>query len=63
LNEGLAKQNYREMNTSLMAMAKKDGVSLRITMDQTSVYIQMQQGSYYLYQIIPLTLHQGGVAS
>lgn len=60
-NEGIAKYNYSEMKAKVEALAKADHIAIRMTMDQSNLYVQMSQGSYYLYEIIPL--HQGGGAS
>lgn len=51
--EGLAKADYTNMITDVQKMAQQDGLkNVRITMDDRYLYIQMQQGQAYLYDVI-----------
>lgn len=53
-----AKSNYSVMGSTAQAIAARDGVHARVTMDSNSIYIQLWQGkgssSYYMYRVIPL---------
>ncbi|WP_188882245.1 hypothetical protein [Alicyclobacillus cellulosilyticus] len=60
LQEGLAKQNYREMIADVEHLAAASGVKARITMDEHNVYIQLRDGSYFFYHIVPLRAGGGG---
>lgn len=52
--EGIAKGSYTSMIDSLKNRAEKDGISnARITMDKNNIYIQLEKGSDYLYEVLP----------
>lgn len=61
--QGIAQGNYTEMVSSVEQSAKKQNIDARITMDQHHVYVQMAKGSHDLYEVIDITLHQGGASS
>lgn len=63
LHEGLAKGNYVEMINQVTKVAKSQHIQARITMDGQYIYIQLQEGSHYLYSVMPYSTPQGGVAS
>jgi hypothetical protein len=52
--EGIAKGNYTSMIDTLKRRAANDGITnARITMDKNNIYIQLEKGSDYLYEIVP----------
>ncbi|QSO53485.1 hypothetical protein JZ785_06425 [Alicyclobacillus curvatus] len=64
--EGVHKGNYQEMITSFEKAAAAQGIKAKITMDAHNIYVQLQQGSHYLYdvwQYNTLQQGQGGAAS
>jgi hypothetical protein len=63
LQEGIAKGDYTEMITSVNEKAAQLHIQARITMDSHYVYVQLAKGNYYLYDVIPYTVRQGGASS
>jgi hypothetical protein len=63
VSEGIAKGNYMEMISSVEGKAQSLGITARVTMDEHNIYIQLANGSHYLYHVTPYTLRQGGEAS
>lgn len=61
LYQGIANGSYVEMIAQVEQKAQKAGIDAKITMDKTSVYVQMTHGDHYLYDVLPL--HQGGASS
>jgi hypothetical protein len=62
--EGLAKGNYVEMILQVKQAAVKLGINVRVTMDSQNVFVQLEQGSYYLYDVQSYHLPgTGGAAS
>lgn len=62
--EGLAKGNYVEMILQVQQTAAKLGVQARVTMDSHNVYVQLEKGAYYLYDVQAYHLPgTGGVTS
>ncbi len=63
LFEGITKGNYMEMIANIVERAKSDHISARITMDKHYIFIQLSKGNYYLYDVVPYSLYQGGGSS
>jgi hypothetical protein len=64
LQEGVAHGSFTEMITKAEQMAQQLHMDARITMDEHNIYIQLEQGSHYLYQVMSYTLlRQGGGTS
>ncbi|MFC4768986.1 hypothetical protein [Effusibacillus consociatus] len=51
--EGLAKGSFTEMIEKLQARGQKDGLSrAAVTMDRENLYIQLEKGDHFLYEVI-----------
>lgn len=61
--EGAAHGNFTEMISNVKKSAKQDGIDAKITMDAHHLYVQFEQGSHYLYEVLPYSQSQGGAAS
>ncbi|MDB5083811.1 MAG: hypothetical protein JWN30_697, partial [Bacilli bacterium] len=56
LYEGIAKHNYTEMIANLQKQGQDAGLTLcRVEMDKNDIYIQLEKGSDYLYDVVPYT--------
>ncbi len=61
LAEGIAQGSYTEMISKAQQTAQQLHVDARITMDDQNIYLQLEQGSHYLYYVRPYTTPgQGG---
>ncbi|QRF23391.1 hypothetical protein FY534_06710 [Alicyclobacillus sp. TC] len=58
--EGLNHGTYTQMIANVEKAAAKEGIQARVTMDYHNIYIQLQQGSHYLYDFHAYRLGQGG---
>ncbi|CAM3931764.1 hypothetical protein [Alicyclobacillus pomorum] len=64
LQQGIAHGSFTDMISATQQKAKQMHADARITMDEHNIYIQLEEGSHYLYQVMPYTLlRQGGGAS
>ncbi len=52
--EAMARGNYREMEQYISRQAAAAGAQANVFMDQEAVYVQIKNGDYYLYEIIPV---------
>ncbi|KUO96834.1 hypothetical protein [Ferroacidibacillus organovorans] len=62
LYQGLAHGMYTTMIANLQASAAKLHVQARITMNASDVFLQFQQGSSYLYAIVPYSTKFSGAS-
>lgn len=52
--EGIAKGSFTEMIDKLQQRAAQDGLTRSVvTMDRDNIYIQLEKGDRYLYEVIP----------
>jgi hypothetical protein len=51
--ESIAKGNYTSMIDALKRHAEKAGITARVTMDKNNIYIQLEKGANYLYEVVP----------
>lgn len=52
--EGIAKGSFTDMIQKVQERGAKDGLSRTlITMDRENLYIQLEKGDHYLYQVVP----------
>lgn len=63
IQEGIAKQTYTQMVSQVHALAKKEGINARMTMDSQDIYVQLAKGKSYLYRVIPYGNRQGGASA
>jgi hypothetical protein len=66
IGEGVHKGNYQEMISSFEKAAAAKGVQAKVTMDIRNIYVQLEQGNHYLYDVSQyntLQQGQGGAAS
>jgi hypothetical protein len=60
IHEALVKGNFREMFDALHRYARQAGVESRVYIDDDYVYWQMQDGTNYVYEIVPRRTSAGG---
>lgn len=53
--EALDRGNYLDMEAYISRLASREGSKSRVWLDQSRLYIQIDHGSNYLYEIIPRT--------
>lgn len=53
--EAIERGNYLEMEEYISGMAAREGSQARVLLDQDHLYIQINHGGHYLYEIIPRT--------
>lgn len=53
--EALARGNYRDMEQYVSQQAASYGAVARVYIDSSSVYVNIEKGDHYLYEIIPVT--------
>ncbi|GAX89779.1 hypothetical protein [Effusibacillus lacus] len=55
--EGIAKGSFTEMIDKVQSQGRKDGLDRTVvTMDSEYLYIQLERGDNYLYEVIPYNL-------
>ncbi len=60
--EALERGNFLEMEAYISQLAAREGARARVLIDQDRLYIQVDRGSHYLYEIIPRTRAFGVVS-
>ncbi|GMA48733.1 hypothetical protein GCM10025857_00900 [Alicyclobacillus contaminans] len=61
LAEAIQKGEYTQMVAMIQQKAKQLHVTAKVSMDDQNIYLQLQQGSYYLYHVRRYSaLQQGG---
>lgn len=50
---GIDRGDYTNMIDTIAQRAGKDGIHAIITMDRDNLYIQLEKGNHYLYEVIP----------
>ncbi len=58
--EGLATGRLTEMRERALALARQSGVDCTLQVDDHAVYVSLQQGDHWLYQVCPWTASLGG---
>lgn len=61
--EAMERGNYLEMEEYISSRAAREGSQARVLLDRDHLYIQINHGSHYLYDIIPRTSLAGPVSS
>lgn len=59
--EAMERGNFLEMESYISRLAGREGSRARVWLDQERLYIQVEHGGSYLYEIIPRTRVTGGV--
>jgi len=60
ISTGKSKGDYTAMMTQIASKASSLHINVRATMDMNNIYLQITSGSYYLYDVFPYVIHQGG---
>ncbi len=59
--EALERGNFLEMESYISRLAVREGSRARVWLDQDRLYIQIEHGESYLYEIIPRARMAGGL--
>lgn len=53
IQEGIATGRFQEMNVKVQELAAEEGIQCHLTMDSFNVYLELDDGKGYLYEVIP----------
>ncbi len=53
IQEAIVTGRFQEMNKKVQELAEREGVSCRMTIDSTNIYLELKDDQGYLYEVIP----------
>ncbi|MDK2815010.1 MAG: hypothetical protein PWP18_923 [Thermoanaerobacter sp.] len=57
--EGIQKGDYMKMYDTIREVSSKNGVKAFVYIDKQNIYLNLRDGSHYLYKIIPREAYKG----